>query len=91
MKSTKTIIVGSRIIYVYPFSEMRSFVERGRIHGDVGMIVTEENNGFITYKGFGTIEHPCRHISTLVIKFDPKYDTPYKPKQTSYDFKILNL
>jgi hypothetical protein len=93
------------IIFHYSFQDLREFIEKGKQYGDVGWLVISYNNGIITYKGFGTIENPCKSMITITMLHDSKYDGEFSienimnPDKKFYEFfnnttteyKILDL
>lgn len=53
---------------------MINFVRLGKKHGDVGFILTKREGAMLTYRGFGTIENPIKHITTITIVHNPFFD-----------------
>lgn len=70
-KYTKT---KNSIILHYKFSDLRKFIERGKLYGDNGWIIISKIGNLIKYKGFGTIEHPLKEIMTISIEHCEAYD-----------------
>ena len=87
----------------YKASELIHFVRLGFKDGNAGMILISRKGKMLTYKGFGTIEHPFTYLMTMTIvhfsPFDGKMPTdeqrliPPKPFFTAENtrFVILDL
>jgi len=58
----------------YKFSELREWYSLGIKHGDVGMILWSRKDNLLTYKCFGTIEHPRESIITLSLIHHHMFD-----------------
>ena len=72
MRPVKFTVKNGITYFHYQFSELRKFVKRGLEYGDVGPILVKRAGNMLTYKGFGTIEHPNKEMQTLSIKhFEP--------------------
>jgi len=65
---------GEVTTFHYKPSELINFVREGHKTGNVGMIVIRRDGGMITYKGFGTLENPRRHIMTISLMHHPSFD-----------------
>ena len=70
----------NKIVFKYPFTELRKFVEQGRKEGNVGLILVGYKDNFNVYKGYGTIENPCTELRTVYfahnVLFDGRRRTP---------------
>lgn len=91
MKYTK-VKRGDITKYYYDLSELKEWLKRGREDGDVGMIITKFDGKFMTYRGFGTIEHPVKDLCTITQVYLPEFDDiKPEPSSHSYKFQILDL
>ena len=76
----------------YSFSELREFITRGREHGDVGCIPIKRENGMTLYRGYGTIENPCRELRNISMMYNPVMDDhKYIIPAPEYNFMILDF
>lgn len=57
----------------YRSSEIINFVRDGFKYGNTGMLLVRRENNILTYKGFGTIEHPRKDISSISIVHNPYF------------------
>jgi hypothetical protein len=57
----------------YKFSDLREFVKRGSKHGDCGVLIVRRNGMFSTYKGYGTIENPIKHLHSISMVYNPMF------------------
>lgn len=72
-----TLNTNGDILFNYKFAELREFYNRGIEFGDVGMIVVRRTkDNMITYKGFGTIEHPFKIMQSMTLKHNEFFDGP---------------
>lgn len=76
----------TKITYHYSFKDLRKFIQMGRESGDVGCILLKSENNLLTYKGFGTIEHPCKTLTKITMMYNPIFDG----KLSSYSFHIFD-
>lgn len=76
--------------YIYPQDEWTDFLKRGYRDGNVGMLPVKKDGNITTYKGFGTIENPCRRLMTLSIVDNPLFDNP-KLELTSPDYVSFHI
>jgi hypothetical protein len=95
MEKIMTLKTNGDYIFNYKVRDLRNFIKIGRATGDVGMIVVKRTkSGMVTYKGFGTIEHPSKDIMSIRLQFDEKFDTPQRPPivpTMSYRYHVINL
>ena len=74
MKPIRFSIKNGVSYFHYKSSEIISFARRGFLYGDVGFILMSRKGNLLTYKGFGTIEKPSKHISSISIVHFPPFD-----------------
>ncbi len=58
----------------YKYSDLKYFVSRGNSHGDAGPVLVKREGTLLTYKSYGTIEHPSTHRHTISMKHHPVID-----------------
>ena len=58
----------------YKFSDLREWYSLGIKHGDTGMILWSRKENLVTYKCFGTIDAPMKHMLTLTFMHHPMFD-----------------
>jgi len=85
----------------YKFSELLRFYRRGKLHGDVGVILIKRIGKFFVYSGFGTIENPFTHTVTISMEHSDILDgemptdeqllIPPKPLFSEEDRRIIFL
>ncbi len=88
MKHINTTENNGIIKYHYTFTQLREFLTHGFKEGNNGFIITQKDKFFSTFRGFGTIEAPCKHLRTISIEDDPFFDEPTNHKPTTYKFEI---
>ncbi len=64
--------------FYYKTRELKNFVRLGKKDGNVGMILIHRKGNMLTYKGFGTIEHPMTEMVTLSMMHHPGIDGEMK-------------
>ena len=74
MKPTKYTKNGNKITYHYTFSELRKFLEHGFKEGNNGVIIVGQDDKWLYYKGFGTIENPWTYVASISMENDPMFD-----------------
>jgi hypothetical protein len=79
MKPVKYTKNNETYVFHYSFSDLREFILRGKISGDVGWILTKVDGKMHTFRGFGTIEHPMNEIVTITIMYNPLFDGNFNP------------
>lgn len=77
MKPIAYTLVQGGVIFHYKFKELREFLKRGREHGDVGWLLLEKINGFVIYRGFGTIENPIKELFTISMQYNAALDEEF--------------
>jgi len=92
----KTINKEGTIYFYYKFSALREFYKRGIEFGDVGMLIVKRTtDNMITYKGFGTIEHPFKEMMSMTMKFNEFFDiSPNRNRITTmkdYHYELIDL
>lgn len=86
-------IIGTTTYFLYYKEDLEKWRKRGREHGDSGMLVfarREEpfNKKVVVYKGFGTIENPCKQMMNMSMIHFPLFDGEWKePYQIMIDQK----
>lgn len=65
---------GSGRRYLYRYSDLKQWMIQGRREGNAGMIPVFEDATSVTYRGFGTIENPCKRVMTTTIVKCPVFD-----------------
>ena len=103
MKPYKYTTKGSSVIYHYHYEELKEFLRLGKEQGNVGWILTKRIGMLFTYRGFGTIDNPVKHLITISFIHDNKLDGEFisddlivnpviKSKDLcSYKYKILKF
>ena len=74
MKPIKYTKSGNKITYHYTFKELRKFLQHGFNEGNNGFILIGQDDKFLKYKGFGTIEAPCKSVRSVDVENDPIFD-----------------
>lgn len=65
---------GNDVYFHYSFRDLKHFLKIGFDSGDCGMLLISFVNGFMKFKGFGTLEHPRKEIITFTLKHNSRYD-----------------
>ena len=94
MKPIKTIKRGNQTFFVYEKDRFKSFIEDGLKYGDVGFYLHKQDEKTKTYKMFGTIESPSKHITTVTAVNMPDiwYAMPPQSSPTStISFRIIDF
>jgi hypothetical protein len=60
--------------YHYTFSQLREFLTHGFKEGNNGWTIVGSSENFTDYRGFGTIENPCKSLISISVEHDPFYD-----------------
>lgn len=76
MKPYKYTIKNGKTTFHYKWKELLEFYRLGYKHGDVGGILAYREGVFFTYKMFGTIENPAKHITTWTVAHSPLFEGP---------------
>jgi hypothetical protein len=74
MKPIEIIQKDGTFFYKYNYKELIRFIRRGKMFGDVGVLLMKCKDNYITYKGFGTIEHPNTDMQTITLMHNPIFD-----------------
>lgn len=93
-----------KVVFHYKYADLKAFLKHGFAEGNNGWILMYRNDEFNTYRGFGTIENPCKHLITISMQHNPVYDgkllTPEeiinppkndKPSMENYRWDILDF
>jgi hypothetical protein len=80
----------NEISFHYDYRQLKSFLSHGFKEGNNGVILVKQKGNYNIYRGFGTIESPCKSLRTISIQhnefFDGKRLEPEQiinPKETS--------
>lgn len=74
MKACKIDMKQGVIRYHYKYSDLKQFLTFGKQNGSNGFILTRIKGDYLTYRGFGTIESPCRELRTIHVSHDYNMD-----------------
>lgn len=93
-----------KVTYHYKFSDLRKFVTQGNATGDVGAILMGREGLLLSYKSYGTIEHPLKERVGLSMMHNPNFDgrlptdeeivkppVSAQPALQSYEFFMIDL
>lgn len=65
---------GNTTHFHYTYSELKEFLQYGKEHGNNGWILTMREGGLRTFRGFGTINNPCRVLRSYGIVWFELFD-----------------
>mgnify|MGYP000980526586 CR=1 FL=1 len=74
MRPIKFTIKNGVTYFHYNLKDLREFIREGKKYGSVGFILTKRKGPELTYRGFGTIENPSKHITTCTFMYLPEFD-----------------
>ena len=98
MKVAKICLKDGEIRYSYKYTDIKNFLEHGFKNGNNGLVLLSIKDGFLKYRGFGTIENPSKRIFTVRVQHDYTmygplvlYDYCEKSSLTSHRLEIINF
>jgi len=74
MKPVNYTKTGNKITYHYTYSKLKEFLKHGFKEGNNGVILVGQDDRFLYYKGFGTIENPWRYVASISVENDPMFE-----------------
>lgn len=74
MKPIKYTGTKDNVTFHYKYSDLKKFLTFGKKEGNVGWVLISFKEGLLTYRGFGTIEHPCKDLITISLMHNPVFD-----------------
>lgn len=74
MKAERIIVRDGVVKYSYKYSDLKEFLTQGYKTGNNGLILISVDGPLLEYRGFGTIEAPCKELRTIVVEYCKEFD-----------------
>lgn len=77
--------------FFYPVADIRKFILQGRSEGNNGWIIVSKIDNIITYRGYGTIEHPSKELKYIHVVHNPHWDGEFNVDRIMYPETTFDL
>ena len=74
MKVEKIFVRDGVVKHSYKYSDLKEFLIQGYKSGNNGWILVSIVGKLLKYRGFGTIEAPCKELRTITVEHCKEFD-----------------